>query len=333
MNPAKVRPEQYIDFLLATPRACSAAEAGRVQPPSPAAPAHDAFTRLLTRLEPDPGALWAEVRPLIDPAAGWLVVDDSTLDKPHAKHMGLVCRHWSGRHNRVVAGINLITLAWSDGDRVYPADYRLYAKATDGRTKNDHFRDMLAEAAARGFRPRAVLFDGWYASAENLKAVRALGWTFLARMPANRKLRLDRGPPTPVAGLPVAAAGTDAWLPEFGMVRVFRVVAKDGDTQHWFTNDLGMGELDRLAHAEPAWAIEEYHRGLKQCTGVDRCQCRAAKAQRSHVGYAIRAFVRLEYHRFTTGVGWAEAKLRIVRQAVRDYLAAPAYRLPKPSTA
>jgi DDE superfamily endonuclease len=333
MNPPKVQPEQYIDFLLATPKACSATEAQRVQPPGPAAAAHDAFTRLLTRLEPDPEALWQEVRPVIDPAAGWLVVDDTTLDKPHARHMGLVCRHWSGRHHRVVAGINLITPAWTDGDRVYPTDYRLYAKAHDGLTKNDHFRAMLAAAARRGFRPRGVPFDGWYASAENLKAVRALGWTFLARMPANRKLRIDRGPATPVAGLPVAASGTDAWLPEFGLVRVFRVVAPDGDTQHWFTNDPGLGDLGRLAYAEAAWSVEEYHRGLKQCTGVDRCQCLAAKAQRGHIGSAIRAFVRLEYHRFTTGVGWVEAKLRIVRQAVRDYLAAPAYRLPKPATA
>jgi hypothetical protein len=175
MNPPKVEPEPYIDFLLAAPKGCSAAEAGRVQPPGPGGAAHDAYTRLRTRLEPAPGPLWAEVRPLIDPAGGWLVVDDTTLDKPHAKHMGLVCRHWSGRHNRVVAGINLITLAWTDGDRVYPTDYRLYARSTDGLTKNDHFRAMLSAAAARGFRPRAVLFDGWYASVENLKAVRAVG--------------------------------------------------------------------------------------------------------------------------------------------------------------
>ncbi len=323
----------YIDFLIASPKAFCCTEAAAVQPELPDPPAHDAFTRLLTRLEPAPEALWEEVRPLIDPAAGWLVVDDTTLDKPHAKHMGLVCQHWSGRHRRVVAGINLITLAWTDGDRVYPTDYRLYAKATDGWTKNDHFRVMLAEAARRGFRPRAVLFDGWYASVANLKAVQGLGWTFLARMPANRKLRIDRGPPKAVADQPIAAAGTEAWLPEFGPVKVFRIVAPDGDTQHWFTNDLGLDDLGRLSYAEASWAVEEYHRGLKQCTGVDRCQCLAAQAQRSHIGYALRAFVRLEYHRFTTGIGWIEAKLRIVRQAVRDYLAAPAYRLPTQVTA
>jgi len=333
MNPPKVDPETYIQFLLATPTAFSALEAGRVQPDTPAAPAHDAFTRLLTRLEPDPAALWDEVRPVIAPATGWLVVDDTTLDKPHARHIGLVCRHWSGRHHRVVAGINLITMVWTDGDRVYPTDYRLYHKAVDGLTKNDHFRAMLTAAVARGFRPQGVLFDGWYASGENLKAVRAVGWTFLTRMPVNRKVRIDRGPPTPVADQTIAATGTAVWLPEFGSVKVFRVVAPNGDAEHWFTNDLGMTDLERLAGAERSWAIEEYHRGLKQHTGVDRCQCLASTAQRSHIGYAIRAFVRLEYHRFTTGISWFEAKMSILRRAVREYLAAPAYRLPNAATA
>ena len=80
-------------------------------------------------------------------------------------------------------------------------------------------------------------------------------------------------------------------------------------------------------------AIEEYHRGLKQHCGVDRSQVRYTRAVCNHVGCAIRAFVRLEWHRFTTGVSWFAAKLGIVREAVRGYLARPAYRLPTPGTA
>src|SRR5438270_12792178 len=117
MHPPKVQPEQYMDFLLATPKAYSAAEAGRVQEPGPAAPAHDAFTRLLARLEPDPAALWAEVRPLVR-RGGVLVLDDTVLDKPYAHKMGLVGPFWSGKHQRVLRGINLVTLAWTDGDAV-----------------------------------------------------------------------------------------------------------------------------------------------------------------------------------------------------------------------
>ena len=44
---------------------------------------------------------------------GVLVLDDTTLDKPYAKRMELVYRHWSGKHKRVVWGINLLTLLWT----------------------------------------------------------------------------------------------------------------------------------------------------------------------------------------------------------------------------
>lgn len=93
MNAPRRTGEDYIQFLLATPKVCSATEAARVQPDAPDKPAHDAFARLLHRIEPDPQTLWDEVRPLVDRSAGVLVPDDSTLDKPHAHHITLVSRH------------------------------------------------------------------------------------------------------------------------------------------------------------------------------------------------------------------------------------------------
>lgn len=333
MNPARTTADDYIQFLIASPVVVSATEAARVQPVRPMAPAHDSFTRLLHRLEPDPDTLWAEVRPLIHRRGGVLVIDDSTLDKPRARHIGLVSHHWSGNHHAVVRGINLVTALWSDGDRVYPCDYRVYHKDGDQKTKNDHFADLLAAAHGRDFRPRAVLFDGWYASVENLKKVRDFGWIFVTRFKANRKVRIAHGEATGVAEQAIAAAGTVVWVPGFGEVKVFRVVAPDGDTTHWATNDLGMDEPTRLMFGELSWGIEEYHRGLKQYTGVERCHVRAARGQRNHIGCALRAFVRLEYHRFTTGVSWFEAKWAIIRHAVRRYLERPLYRLPGQTTA
>jgi putative transposase len=43
---------------------------------------------------------------------------------------------------------------------------------------------------------------------------------------------------------------------------------------------------------------------------------------------AIRAFVRLSWHFYTTGVSWYEAKARIVREAVRAYRSHPLYKTP-----
>ncbi|UCC53191.1 MAG: hypothetical protein JSV68_04330 [Anaerolineaceae bacterium] len=61
----------------------------------------------MQRLPPDSEALWQEVGPLVEVTEGVLVIDDTTLDKPHASQMALETRHWSGKHGRFVQGINL----------------------------------------------------------------------------------------------------------------------------------------------------------------------------------------------------------------------------------
>jgi putative transposase len=327
MNSPKLVPDDYIDFLIATPRAYSAAEAARVQPDQPDPPAHDAFTRLLTRLEPNPDALWAEARTQFDQKTGILVVDDSTLDKPYARNIELVTRHWSGKHHAVVRGINLVSLLWTDGDRNIPCDYRVYDK-NDGATKNDHFAALIQTAKERGFSPVCVAFDGWYSSLENLKLVRSFGWIWLTRLKSNRLVNKDREGTRALKDTVIAPTGTVVWLPGFGLVKVFGIVATDGSIDHWTTNDLGMTDLTRLQFAECSWAIEHYHRGIKQCTGVEKCQSRTAKAQRNHIGWALRAFLRFEVHCFARGVSWVEAKTDIIRESVRNYLTQPRIRLP-----
>ena len=334
MNPPRATDRDYIDFLVGTPRQASACEAARVQPASPLAPAHDAFTRLLARLEPDPETLWQEVRPHVRRANGILIVDDTVLDKPYAHKIGLVGHFWSGKHKRVVRGIDLVTLAWSDGDAVYPVDYRLVDPAgAPKKDKNEHFREMLVTAKGRGLAPRYVCFDSWYSSKENLKAVRTHGWHFLTQVRSNRRVDLDRTGNQSISAQPITAAGTIVHVEGFGLVKAFRIVAPNGDTEHWITNDLSMDALTRVTYSQLAWNIEEYHRALKQFTEVERCPARLARSQRNHIGFALRAFVRLEWHRYTTGVTWLEAKWGIIRAAVRAYLVNPIYNFPESATA
>ena len=332
MNAPRATADDYIAFLVATPSEGTATEMARCQPVRPDAPAHDSFTRMLNRLEPDAEALWLEVRPLL-PTQGVLVFDDTVLDKPFARHMGLVGSHWSGRHKRVVQGINLVTALWTDGDALWPCDYRLVDKSAGDGTKNDHLRQMLDTAKQRELAPSCVCFDCWYSSLENLKAVRKHGWVFLTQVRSNRRVNPDRTGNRSISECAIAATGTVVHLEGFGLVKAFRIVATDGDTEHWITNDLGMEDAARLGFAERAWGIEEYHRGLKQHTAVDRCQTRMGKAQRNHIGFALRAFVRLEWHRFTTGVSWYAAKLGIIREAIRGFLAQPDFTIPTTATA
>jgi len=88
-----------------------------------------------------------------------------------------------------------------------------------------------------------------------------------------------------------------------------------------------MNQLTRLKFAEWSWTIEEYHRGVKQYVGIEKAQVRSAKAQRNHIGLSLRAFLRIEAYCYRTGQSWFEAKLAIVRDAVREFLAQPLYSL------
>jgi hypothetical protein len=328
MNPPKVTDEDYINFIIATPREVTATEAERVQPESKDAPAHDAFTRLLARLEPDAQTLWEEAKSQIDLNAGILVLDDSTLEKPYSQRNALVYRHWSGKQKEVVAGINLITLLWTNGIRVVPVDYRVFDKDRDGKTKNDHFSDMLLAAFERGFNPQFVCFDSWYGSVENLKLCGALGWHFLTRLKANRQIRVRQGSLQAVseAGL-TGGDGTLLWLKGFGEIKVFRVRATDGTSEYWATSLEQMSEIERETQAKSAWRIEMYHRALKQQCLIERAQCRRLRPVLNHIGLCIRAFVRLESHCYRERISWIQAKTSIIRDAVRVYLSNPRYLL------
>jgi len=328
MNTPKVRDEDYINFIIATPRTVTATEASSCQPDSTNAPAHDAFTRLLSRLEPDPEVLWTEAQTQIDLNTGILVLDDSTLEKPYSPFNALLYRHWSGKQKAVVEGINLITLLWTDGVRCVPIDYRVFDKDRDGKTKNDHFAEMLVEAYQRGFNPALVCFDSWYASIENLKLVRSQGWHFLTRLKSNRQIRVGNGSLQAVSEAGLGGGdGTICWLKGFGEIKVFRVRATDGTSEYWATSLKQMSEAEREKFALSAWRIEIYHRGLKQQCLIERAQCRRHRPVVNHIGLCVRAFVRLESHCYREKVSWVEAKTAIIRDAVKAYLSNPRYLL------
>jgi len=82
MSKTKIQPEDYVQYLLARPLQLTCTGTACVRPKQPDPPAYDSFTRLLTRLEPDPETLWIEARPQIRLDDGILVLDDSTLDTP-----------------------------------------------------------------------------------------------------------------------------------------------------------------------------------------------------------------------------------------------------------
>ena len=200
---------------------------------------------------------FGQKRAQVDLRSGILVLDDSTLEKPYSERNALVYRHWSGKQKAVVNGINLITLLWTDGVRCVPVDYRLFDKDRDGKSKNDHFAEMLLAAFKRGFNPALICFDSWYASIENLKLCRSLNWHFLTRLKANRQIRVSGSSLQAVAEAGLCGGdGTIVWLKGFGEIKVFRVRATNDASEYWATSLSQMTETEREIQSKAAWRIE-----------------------------------------------------------------------------
>lgn len=182
---------------------------------------------------------------------------------------------------------------------------------------------MLGQAKLRGLQPEMVAFDSWYSSLDNLKAVRKLGWRWLTRLKSNRLVNPAGTGNRAVSKVKLSARGNVVHLKGYGMVKVFRIVAPNGDTEHWATSDTDMQAAEREHWAGDVWTIETYHRGLKQFCGAEGSPIRSARGQRNRIGLSIRAFLRFEHHRIRTDTSWFEAKMDIIRSAVRLFLSHP----------
>lgn len=320
MSIEKVSPEDYIRFLLASPKEASCTEAAAGYQDRANDPAHDAFNRLLHRQPSDTKALQQEALTMVRADGGVLVLDDTTLDKPYAHHIELVTYHWSGKHQQVVRGINLITLLWTDGTQLIPCDFRVYDKPIGGHNKNEHFQEMLRTAKANGLSPAYVLFDGWYAGLENLKTIRDLQWKFLTRLKPNRQVDPDNTGNVALEQLEIGTAGRRVHLRGLGFIRVFRVTRSDQEIQYWATNEPTMSEPTRKRLAQWGWQIEVYHRGIKQCCNIERSRLRSFNGQWAHISCALRAFLRLEKERHHKKKSWYKIKSEVVSAAVRKFL-------------
>ena len=92
------------------------------------------------------------------------------------------------------------------------------------------------------------------------------------------------------------------------------------EPEFWATDVLSMNLERRAELKKISWKIEEFHRGVKQFCGIERCQARKSQSQFSHILLSIRSFLVFERARLMTGVSWHESKMRIHRSAVADFL-------------
>ena len=309
--------ETYIQFLTANGNRYSGVEAAKALSGTNDAPAHDSISRWLMEQTFEPHDLWKQVRPKVHLHSS-LIVDDTVLDKQWSPKNELVGWHWSGNEHKVTRGISLVNLLATHDDECLPVDYRVYEGKKDEKNKNEHFTDMLMSAKKRAFEPDYVMADSWYSSLDNMKYIRKLGWKFIFGLKENRLVNETQGTYLAVSALDWTKKQVrKVWLKGFGFVLVARIVFKNGDVRYIATNNLTLIDYAAFsALSKKRWMIEEFHRGIKQTTGIEKCYSIKKQSQLTHIFACFVAFVKLEFNRLKTGISWYEQKTQRVRMGI-----------------
>ncbi|USE39559.1 transposase [Endozoicomonas sp. SCSIO W0465] len=282
---------KYIGFLISEPKSSTCTRLAEVTDFS-----HDSANRFLKRENYQPKDMYDEAVKSLNPIGGTLSVDDSVLDKPYSYSVALVGHFWSGKHHRVVKGVNLITLYYTDvSGRHMPVNYRIYDKSED-KTKNDYFREMLIEVLVWGLKPAFVTGDSWYSCTTNLKTIKNHQTGFMFAVEKNRTVSLEKGKWQQVQHLDIPDNGLDVWLKDFGKIRLFRTMLKDQRRHYvvYLPEEVPFERNDFKQIHDQHWQIEQFHRAIKQVCHIEHFQVRSERPVRNHIFAAILAFVYLQ---------------------------------------
>lgn len=304
----------YCSFLQVTSQRYSALTLSEV---SPTNLSHDAVSRWLTDTKCQPKDIWEVAKTEVLGSSGIIIADETVLDKSRSNKVELVSWQYSGDEHDVIKGIGMVNMLFrNSGGEVIPMDYRIYHPPEDGKTKNDHFRDMVGSANDRGVAPDAVVADCWYGSLNNLKFIRDLGWTWVIGLRKNRVVNRGEN----LESLTIPDEGLKVHLRGYGFVMVYRFVATNGRTDYIATNMENPTREKIHGLMRMRWGIEVFHRELKQAVGLEHCQSRNGRAQRNHIGFSILTWIRMAKSRSLTNLSLYQQNWEVIKGAIAQNL-------------
>jgi len=269
---------------------------------------HDLINRFLKRDKFPPRLIWEHVQDQIEyHPNGYVLFDDTVIDKRYSKNIELVRRQYSGNAHAVIRGIGVVTCVYvnPETENFWLIDYRIYDPDGNRKSKLDHAAEMLKHTVYQKQLPfKAVLMDTWYATKALMLLIESLDKLYYCPVQENRQAddsggekgyqRVDELEWSTIEvqyGKQLKLKG----FPKEHKVQCFRVEVSTHRTDFVVTNDKAKPSVEAVQEVyRLRWKIEQLHRESKQLTGLECCQCRKARIQRNHIACSFLVWVRLK---------------------------------------
>lgn len=295
---------------------------------SPIKFSHDAVSNYLKQSKLSPKEVFNAVKYRIEEESKYvLCVDDTVLNKNRSKKIELVTKQYSGAVHKLVNGIGVVnSFLCKDGksynkDKSFPIDFRIFAKEEDGKTKHDHFQEMINMALFRKINISTVVFDTWYASLKNLQFLNNLKLNWVSFLAKNRAVKIsEQSKYQKLESLKIPSEGLKIYVKNFGWVKVFRFEITEGHTKYVASNQLSITWEDAKRYVKMRWNIEVYHRELKQTCGIERCQAHTGRAQRNYITLAILTWIKQSERRCVEQLSMYAQKWETMKDAIASFM-------------
>jgi putative transposase len=274
---------------------------------------HDRLTRMLQGTWSGHTLLHLALRALFTVAGGYLILDDTVVEKPYARLLGEAAWVWSSKQRKIVFGVSVVLLVWTDGQVRIPLAFRRWHKG--GPSKFTLALELLSYARNRlRCKPQFVLFDSWYPSKSLLKRLRDYGWYFVCQLKKNR--RFEGRALSHYLHQPYwQATGCLS-----GDLKVFVVRYR---RKYYATNRLSLSAKEVRTLYRKRQEVEEVIKVLKSQLSLEACQVgyrrRGAapgrprpRAQEHHIALCLVAYLVVERERLDHGVSWRKFKRRLI---------------------
>ena len=280
---------------------------------------HDQLTRMLQGAWSGHILLNLALRALFTVAGGYLLVDDTVVEKPYARLLGEAAWVWSSKQRKVVFGVSIVLLVWTDGQVRIPLAFRLWHKG--GASKFDLALELLSYARNRlRCKPQFVLFDSWYPSKKLLKRLRDYGWYFVCQLKKNRRFE----------GRPLGRYLQQPYWQATGYlagdIKVFVVRYR---RKYYATNRLSLTAKEVRTLYRKRQEVEEVIRVLKSQLSLEACQAGYRRsfeakprvregAQEHHIALCLVAYLIVERERLDRGDTWRQRKRQLILTGPQD---------------
>jgi hypothetical protein len=244
---------------------------------------------------------------------GYLIIDDSTHEKPYAEAMGGLGTHWSGVAKETVQGHSMLAALYVLRGHRVPVSVQMYRQKVVCEQEGAPFVSKIDLAVGRllAFEgPKGththVLVDSWFMNKRVWRTARDRGFALSGGLKANRFIRQcladgtkswqalsnyaaqlapeDFEPlhwPNQEGGRTVYGHRLHTRVRKLGPCQVLITRTDPADpqtTRYWCSNQTHLSPQALVEHLAVRWTIEAFFADMKELLGSDHYQVHSAQA-------------------------------------------------------